>query len=343
MLNVLTKLYKNYWLRRIARMLFTIYIVTTIIFFLIRVMPSNPYDIMVQEMMITRGLSEEEAIDEASKLLGVNLDEPILVQYAEYMNKLLHGDLGTSIRSPGVSVTELVLARLPWTLFLVGSSLAVSFVIGIALGTVIAYRRGGLLDNILSNVTAILDAIPSYLIAIVLFMLLGVIWKIYPLQLMRGAVSAGVQVDFSPTFFADAFKHMLVPMLVYILSTVGSWILSMKSSTISVLGEDYVTAARARGLKDWRILSFYVARSASLPLVTRLAISIGFVMGGSIIIEQIFTYQGVGMMLWQAINQRDYPMMQAVFLVTTIAVIVANFLADVLYGWLDPRIRVGDR
>lgn len=336
---ILRKIYKNFWLRRIVRMLFTIWVTTTLIFFLIRIMPGNPYDLMVQEMMITRGMSQEEAEDEASKMLGVNVKDPIFLQYFTYMGKLMQGDLGTSYRSPGKSVSELVMARLPWTLALVGISLAISFVIGIALGTIIAYRRGGFTDNLLSNIAAIFDAIPSYLTAIVLFMLLGVIWKIYPMNLMRGAISPGIRIDFSPAFFIDALKHMAVPILVYVLSTAGSWMLTMKSSTVSVLGEDYVTAARARGLKDSRILASYVARTASLPLVTRLAISIGFVMGGSVLIEQIFTYQGIGMLLWQGISQRDYPLMQAVFLVTTIAVVVANFAADILYGWLDPRVR----
>ncbi len=337
--TVLKKIYKNFWLRRIVRMVFTIWVTTTLIFFLIRLMPGNPYDLMVQEMMITRGMSQEEAEDEASKMTGVNMKDPLAVQYLTYMNNLLHGDLGTSYRSQGKSVTDLVMARLPWTLVLVGISLLASFIIGITLGTIIAYRRGGFTDNLLSNLAAIFDAIPSYLTAIVVFMLLGVIWKVYPLKWMRGAISPGMKIDFSPAFFADAFHHMFIPMLVYVLSTAGSWMLTMKSSTVSVLGEDYVTAARARGLKDWRILTSYVARTASLPLVTRLAVSVGFVMGGSVLIEQIFTYQGIGMLLWQAISQRDYPLMQAVFLVTTVAVVVANFIADALYGWLDPRVR----
>ena len=116
--------------------------------------------------------------------------------------------------------------------------------------------------------------------------------------------------------------------------------LTMKSSTVTILEEDYVTAARARGLSEWRILTAYVARNASLPLVTRLAVTIGFLVGGSVIIEQIFTYQGVGVMLLQAISSRDYPVMQGVFMVITIAVVFANFLADLLYGWLDPRVRL---
>jgi peptide/nickel transport system permease protein len=341
MMQPLLRIYRNFWARRVLRMLFIMWLVTSLIFILIRLMPGNPVDAMVQELVSQRGLSIEEARDMASTMIGLNLKEPILNQYGNFMLNLLHGDLGKSYRSPGKDVTELIMSRLPWTLFSVGISLTVSFVIGMILGTFIAYKRGGFTDNLLSNLAAIFDAVPGYLTAIIVFLLLGVIWKIYPLAYMRGVVSPGMKIDFSIPFFIDALRHLFVPALVYILATCGSWMLTMKSSTISILEEDYITAARARGLSEWRILAFYVGRNASLPLVTRLAVTIGFLMGGSVIIEQIFTYQGIGVMLLQAISSRDYPVMQGVFMVITIAVIFANFLADLLYGWLDPRVRLG--
>jgi peptide/nickel transport system permease protein len=130
-----------------------------------------------------------------------------------------------------------------------------------------------------------------------------------------------------------------MPVATYVLTTMGGWMLTMKSSTIATLDEDYVTAARARGLPDRRIMTAYVGRNAMLPLVTQLAISVGFIVGGSALIENIFVYQGIGKLLIDSINQRDYPVMQAVFLIITIAVILANFLTDLLYSWLDPRIR----
>jgi len=132
-----------------------------------------------------------------------------------------------------------------------------------------------------------------------------------------------------------------VPGIVYILTTLGGWMLSMRSSTVSVLGEDYVTVARARGLPDFRIIMAYVGRNASLPLVTALAISVGFLLGGSAVIESVFVYQGVGLLMTQAIAKRDYPVMQGILLVTTITTIISTAIADLLYGWLDPRIRVG--
>ncbi len=335
----LRKIFTNFWLRRIAKAVFTLWLVTTIIFFVIRLMPGNPYELMVQELVIQRGISEDQAISLASSIMGIDMDEPVMSQYTRYMSNLLQGDMGTSFRSRGVEVTEMIAQRLPWTLFSVGISLVVSFILGMTLGTIVAYRRNSWLDYALSNVAAIFDAIPNYLTAIVLFLLLGVVWKIYPLGMMRGSLSSGVKPGFTVEFVVDAFRHLLVPMTVYVLSTVGSWLLTMKSSTIATLGEDYVTTARARGLPDGRIITAYVGQNASLPLVTRLAISVGFVMGGSVLIEQIFTYQGIGLLLWQAIGARDYPIMQGVFLTTTVAIIGANFIADMLYGVLDPRIR----
>ena len=157
---------------------------------------------------------------------------------------------------------------------------------------------------------------------------------------MRGAMSPGMQPAFSLEFLADVFKHLRVLLLVYVLSGIGSWILVMRSNTISTLGEDYVTVARARGLPDSRILTAYVGRNATLPLFTRLAISIGFAVGGATLLETLFTYRGIGFQLAKAITDRDYPVMQGVFLVITMAVVFANLIADLLYGWLDPRIRI---
>ena len=157
---------------------------------------------------------------------------------------------------------------------------------------------------------------------------------------MRGAYSPGMKPGFTLAFIKDIFFHAALPILTYVLTTVGGWMLAMKSSTISTLGEDYVTVAEARGLPERRIITSYVGRNASLPLITQLAISIGFVVGGSTLIEFIFVYQGIGQLLLSSINARDYPVMQGVFLIITIAVILANFLADFVYGWLDPRIRV---
>ena len=162
-----------------------------------------------------------------------------------------------------------------------------------------------------------------------------------PIAAMRGAYSSGVQPGFNLAFFLDALYHATLPIATYVLTSVGFWMLSMKSSTVSTLGEDYVTVAKARGLKEGRIATAYVGRNAALPLFTLLTIRIGFVVGGSLLVEQIFEYGGIGRQLGQAIAQRDYTVMQGIFLIITFSVIFANFFADILYGWLDPRIKLG--
>ncbi len=217
----------------------------------------------------------------------------------------------------------------------------ISFTSGVILGLLMAYRRESLLDHILTVLASVLSAIPNYILGILLIIWLGVRWGVVPVAQMRGSLSPGVQPGFTLAFFQDALFHAALPIAAYVLTTVGSWMLTMKSSTISVLEEDYVTVARAKGLKESRITTAYVGRNAALPLFTLLAISIGFVVGGSVLIETIFQYQGIGYVLLQAVNRRDYVVMQGVFLIITLSVIFANFFADMLYSWLDPRIKFG--
>ena len=156
---------------------------------------------------------------------------------------------------------------------------------------------------------------------------------------MRGAISSGQEVEFSWAFISDAIYHASLPITIYVLTSIGGWMLLMKSSTIAALEEDFVTAARARGVPEWRVLFFYVGRNAILPLFTQLTIAIGFVVGGSLLVEPIFQYEGIGQRLFQALQRRDYTVLQGIFLVITISVVFANLIADLLYSRLDPRIR----
>jgi peptide/nickel transport system permease protein len=221
--------------------------------------------------------------------------------------------------------------------------LILSFAIGMGLGMFMAYRRDSWVDHLLTVFASIFSSVPDYLIGLILIVWLGIQWKLVPIAAMRGSLSPNTTPGFTWTFFADAFFHAALPIGTYFITTVGRWMLSMKSSTISTLGEDYVTVAKARGLKDWRITTAYVGRNASLPLFTQLAISIGFVVGGSFLIETIFVYQGIGASLGAAISRRDYTVMQGIFLVITLSVVFANFFADLLYGWIDPRIKLGNQ
>ncbi|MBI3742564.1 MAG: ABC transporter permease, partial [Chloroflexi bacterium] len=305
----------------------------------IRAMPGNAIEIMIQDLT-SAGYSPDDARNQAAALLSIDLTQPIHEQYFDYLGNVAQGDFGRSYKSRGLKVAEMIAAVLPWTIFSVGISLLISFLLGILLGTLIAYKRETWIDHLLSNLAATLDAVSPYIIGLLAILLLGTLTRIVPITEMRGALSPGTQPEFSFEFFADVFTHVRVLVLVYVLSSIGSWMLTMKSSTIATLGEDYVTVARARGLPDSRIITAYVGRNATLPLFTRLAISMGAVVGGSLLIESLFTYRGIGSLLSSAISARDYPVMQGVFLVFTISVVAANLLADFAYGWLDPRIRV---
>jgi peptide/nickel transport system permease protein len=328
-------------LRRLVKAFFTIWFVTTLIFFLVRLMPGNPIAVYINELIVQYSMTYEQASNQAASLFAFDLDAPLLQQYVDYMGQLAQGDLGTSLRSPGTSVVSIIRQFLPWTIFSVGIGLLISFAIGMTLGMLSAYRRDAAWEPVVSGIGSFLSSIPDYIIGILLLVYLGVRWNLVDITAMRGAYSPGVEPGFTITFIKDIFFHAALPILTYVLATVGVWLLTMKSNTISTLGEDYVTVARARGLPERRITSAYVGRNASLPLIAQLAISIGLVVGGSILIEFIFVYQGIGFQLREAINNRDYTVMQGIFLVITIAVILSNLVADYVYGWLDPRIRIG--
>lgn len=330
----------GYTARTILQAVITVFLVVSFTFFLVRLMPGNPVDILVQDLITRQGYEYDQAVARASALVGFDLDAPLPAQYLNYLSNLARFDLGESLLSPGTPVWSIIVEYLPWTLFCVGSGLLLSFVLGMGLGTLAAYHRGQPLDIALSTLSSILSSIPGYLLPTLIILTLGVQLQWIPYAAMRGRFSPGLTPGFTPEFILDVLWHAFLPVLTYVLITVGHWTLAMKSSTTAALGEDYVVAARARGLSDWRIMTAYVGRNAALPLVTQLAISVGFVVSGSFLIEHLFQYGGIGSRLLQAVQQRDYPLMQGIFLVVTLAVVLSNLLADLLYSRLDPRIRV---
>ena len=326
-------------LRRVAKAALTIFVVTSLTFFMVRLLPGDPVDVYVQTQIAQYGFTYDDAVAQASSLFAFDSSQPLLLQYVDYLSRLARGDLGQSILSPGVPVTEIIFQYLPWTLFSVGTGLILAIVLGVLLGMLMAYRRGGVLDDALSALGSVLYSIPNYLFAIMLIVFFGVRLGWLPITNMRGALSSGQDVELSLTFVRDAFYHAALPIVTYTMTGIGTWMLLMKSSTVAALDEDYVTAARARGIQPGRIAATYVGRNAILPLFTQMTIAIGFVVGGSFLVEPIFVYQGIGYILFTAIQRRDYPLMQGIFLMITVSVVVATLLADILYSRLDPRIR----
>ena len=335
-----SKVLRNYYVGRVAKAVITIYVVVTISFFIIHMMPGSPVEVYIYNLINQYGMPYAEAQQQAQALFAIDVNAPLWQQYLEYLGQLAHGKLGNSLLSPGTSVASVMLAYMPWTLFSVGLGLLISFVLGVVLGMLMAYRRESPFDHVLAFLGSLCHSIPNYIIGILLVVVLGIQLNLIDIAAMRGSFSPGVKPGINLRFFLDALHHAALPVATYVMTTIGSWMLTMKSSTTATLGEDYVTVARARGLGDWRIMTAYVGRNAIIPLVTQLAISVGFVVGGSILIESLFVYQGVGYLLNSAIAQRDYTVMQGVFLVIIVAVIVANLVADLIYGRIDPRVRI---
>lgn len=327
----------------LLRMLVMIWMITTITFVVVRALPGNPVDLYIQDLAAS-GLSPDEARSKASAVLRYDVQGTWFDQYAQYLLNVVRGDLGrSSVLSPGSPVLPMILNRLPYTVLSVGVALTLSFFIGIRLGLVAALRRHTWADHTISNTWAAIDSIPAILVAVLSILLLGVVWKIVPIELMRGAYAPDVRPGFTWEFIRSVFLHYLVPGGVYTLTSLGGWVLAMRSNAMSAIGDDYIQVARARGLSEQRIRDAYVGRNAILPLVTGFAIALGFTVSGSVLIEKVFVTPGVGSLLADAIARRDYPLMQGIVLVTTFTVLVATALSDVLAARLDPRIRLGSR
>ncbi|HWV25196.1 MAG TPA: ABC transporter permease [Thermomicrobiales bacterium] len=337
--SLLRGIWGIYLVRRLFRAFLTIFFVSTLIFFLVRLLPGNPIEVYINQQMTQYGYSYEDAANQARALFAIDTDQPLMLQYLDYLKNLARGDLGKSVVVSGTSVASIIQSRIWWTIFSVGTALLLSFALGSIIGMFMAYRRGKLFDSIGTTVGSLLNSIPNYLLALMIISFFGVQLGWIPYTKMRGSVTSGQPVELSFAFIGDALYHAILPISVYVITTIGGWMLLMKSSTVSALEEDFVTAARARGVPEWRVLFFYVGRNAILPLFTQLTISIGFVVGGSLLVEPIFQYQGIGQRLFEAIQQRDYPTLQGIFLMITISVVIANLVADLLYSRLDPRIR----
>ncbi|MDZ4763347.1 MAG: ABC transporter permease [Chloroflexota bacterium] len=340
LLQRLQRITRSYLFRVLFSGLITILAVTTFTFFLIRQMPGSPVEIKIDEMMTRRGMTYEEAYRAAATVFNFDPDRPVILQYIDFWGDLLRGDLGNSITQGGTSVSSIILRYLPWTLFCVGLSLLISFSLGILIGLAMGYWRGSWFDNLMTAIASILSGLPDYIIGLLIIVIFGVQLRWFDIGSVRGGVDPNITPAFSLEYIGSIISYATMPVLIYVLSSVGTWILSMKSSTVSMLGEDYIAVAKARGLSERRILTGYVGRNAMLPLIARLAISVGLVVSGTVIIEEMFQYPGLGRNLYIAISGRDYTTMQGIFLVITIAVVFSNIFADFMIGWLDPRVRI---
>ncbi len=321
-------------LRRLGFFALTLWVAVTLNFMLPRLMPGNPALAMIANH---KGVVSPTALKALEAQFGLNTNQSIIGQYFHYLGDIATGKFGESLTTqPGNSVGRIVLDALPWTLGLVGVTTVLAFLVGTGIGIVSAWRRGGRLDSILPPIFVIMTVIPFFWLGLVLILVFGV--KLHWLPYFF-TYNFTLTPGLTWTFISNVLEHAILPAVALLLTTIGTWILTMRNTMITTLAEDYVRMARAKGLPGRRIMLDYAARNAILPNLTGFAISLGFVVTGAILVEDVFNYQGVGYLLLQAVNNDDYPLMQALFLLITVAVLVAILLSDVATAVLDPRTR----
>jgi peptide/nickel transport system permease protein len=321
-------------LRRLGFFVFTLWAALTLNFLLPRLMPGNPALAMVAKF---HGQLGPGALNALEVLFGVNSHQSLPAQYVSYLHDIATGNLGVSLEFYPASVTSVIGSAIWWTLGLVGVTTVLAFVLGTGLGIVSAWRRGGRLDSILPPVFVITSAVPYFWVGMVLVLIFGITLGWLPSQ--GGFYVSTDTPSLSLVYFEDVLSHAALPAIALLITTIGTWILTMRNTMITTLAEDYVRMARAKGLPGRRIMLDYAARNAILPNLTGFAMSLGFVVSGAILIEYVFNYPGVGFMLLQAVQSEDYPLMQALFLLITVAVLLAILAADIATALLDPRTR----
>jgi peptide/nickel transport system permease protein len=318
--------------RRIALYAVTAIVAITINFFLPRLMPGNP-----ALAVLGRAQSAEspQAVAALEVQYGVQTPTGTWGQYTQYWDRLLHGNLGTSLNDYPASVGGLIRDALPWTIGLVGTATVISFVLGTLLGVAAAWRRGSWLDNLLPAMT-FFQAAPYFFVAILAVALFATKLGWFPPS--QGYDTATLNPGFTWAFISDVLDHAVLPALTIVLASVAGWLIGMRNMMITTMDEDYVLLAEAEGLPRHRVIG-YAARNALLPNVSGFSLAIGFIVSGALLTEIVFSYPGLGYLLFSSIGSDDYPVLQGIFLIITIAVLLANLLADFAYAFLDPRTR----
>lgn len=309
------------------------FLILTLNFFLPRLMPGDPFTFLSSAEGEVHQNYTEEQIEEYKKYYG--MDKPLGEQYKDYLVNLVQGNLGYSIYY-NASVVSIVLKRAKWTLAITLASLIISTLIGSILGSLSAWYRNSLFDKSLYPIMILLSEIPSFLIAIILLFILGARFTFFPL-------SGGMTVfaDYETNFqqFLDLVRHALLPTLALVLTQVGGFYLLARNSMITVMSKDYMRTAVAKGLSSKTIVFRHGLKNSMLPIVTRFFMSLGSVLGGAILVENVFNYPGIGRLMREAVTVRDYVLIQGIFLFVAFLVLIMNLLADIFYKKIDPRVK----
>ncbi len=322
----------TYLLRRIGFYVLTAWAAITLNFFIPRMIPGDP---VLALMSRFHGQLSSQAVQSLYILFGLNKNENVFQQYGDYWAQLARGDLGLSFTFFPTPVSSVLAQSLPWTIALVGLTTLISFVLGTGLGVLSGWRRGSWADALLP-ITTFFSSVPYFWLGLIAITLFAGAGSFFP---SSGGFDPGVVPGLTGEFIGSAVQHSLLPAATILISSMSGWILSMRNMMVTVSSEDYITVAHAKGLSERRVMLSYAARNALLPNVSGFALSLGFIVGGTLLVEIVFSYPGVGYELFQAVGAQDYPLMQGIFLIITLSVLVANLLADIAYLALDPRTR----
>ena len=321
----------SFILRRLVFYLVTAWVALTINFFIPRLMPGNA----VQSVMAKFPNLQPSAYKALEALLGVGHPGSLWHQYVSYLDDIFHLNFGTDVSQYPAQVSTLLGETIPWTITLVGMATVIAFLVGTALGIVAGWRHGGTLDRVLPGLM-FLQAIPYFFFALILVELLAIKFHVFP---TGQGYSNGLIPGWHWDFISSAFYHSLLPALTIVLTSIAGWMLQMRNVMITTSGEDYVIAAQAKGLPSRRVIYTYAARNALLPQLQGFGLAIGFVVSGALVMEIVFSYPGIGLLLLNAVTSNDYPLMQAIFLVITFTVLLANMIVDIIIVFADPRAR----
>jgi len=321
----------SFIVRRLIFYLVAAWVALTINFFIPRLMPGNA----VESIMAKFPNLQPSAYRAIEAMLGVGHPGSIWHQYVAYLDDILHFNFGTSVSEYPAQVSTLLGETLPWTIALVGTATVIAFAVGTALGIAAGWRHGGGLDRTLPGLM-FLQAIPYFFFALILLELFAVKLHFFPTGEGYGQ---GLVPGWHWDFIGSAVDHSLLPALTIVLTSIAGWMLTMRNVMITTIGEDYVVAAQAKGLPNHRVIWSYAARNALLPQLQGFGLAVGFVVSGALVMEIVFSYPGIGLLLVNAVTSNDYPLTQAIFLVITFTVLLANLLVDIIIVFVDPRAR----
>jgi len=324
--------------KRFVTMLFSIFLSITIVFIIPRLVPGNPIETMLQQLYVEgQALYLEQMVKEYEEAFG--LRGSLLEQYFKFIVQTLKGDLGFSIFLFPTTVIELISRYLPWTIGLLLTAFILSWVIGTLIGLLAGWRESSRLMQITASFLVFIRGLPFYILALLLQFFFAYSLRLFP---SSGAYSVGITASLSLNFILDVMKHSFLPALCLVLGSVTGWFLGMRAMVINIKNEDFVKFAEAKGLRKRTVVWSYVFRNALLPQVTGLSLSLASVVGGAILTETIFAYPGIGTLINLSIRRLDYPVIQGCVLVMILSVCIANFVMDIIYPLLDPRIRYGE-